>query len=127
MVFRQGLVGSDVCALCRVQLIAWRRTQAVELNSAGNSWQISPGKATTMFSISNTDSCLQSLSLTDGHLTSSTGNRAGEEVRLSPLVPDWLVEEKLDYCVLGSSILHLDNMQGDRREEQNSIKSNSVG
>lgn len=53
----------------------------------------------------------------DGHLTSSTGDGTGEEVGLSPLVPDRLVEEKLDHCVLESSVLHLGKCRGDKSRE----------
>lgn len=74
---RQGLVGSNVYTLRRVQLVTW-----------GRKWVTCH---LTTREIAIRMSRLQLLLTDCGHLTSSTGHRAGEEVCLSPLVPDWLV------------------------------------
>lgn len=118
MVLRQGLVGSNVFALCRVQLIAWKRNVDTGCLTVRVRYWYQQMELHIQHCRINKDvkslfkheaTCLQLL-WTDCHLTSSTGDRAGEEVSFSPLVPDWLVEEKLDNCVLGTSILHLYNM-----------------
>lgn len=90
MVLGQRLVGPDVCALGRVQLVAWRR------------------EATTPLPLSHSKSESKSIfNHGDGQLTSSARDRAGEEVSLSPLVSNWFVEQKLDNGVLGASVLYL--------------------
>lgn len=90
VVLGQRLVGPDVCALGRVQLVAWGR------------------EATTLLLLLHSKSESKSIfNHDDGQLTSSARDRAGEEVSLSPLVSNWFVEQKLDNGVLGASVLYL--------------------